>query len=285
MLPSPTHLRIRIVREVKKALVDVTPPILLKPFRKKAKRPTGDTAEQLYANSVEIGDQGPSEVVYLRGNPVFKLPVERLRYSGGISYFHDVHPMRIYYKQGVDALRQYYAKHQPSDILEKHFLTSTRRDGISEGGVPWVIDPPEKLVVVAEKGLEAEQHGVQHFGPVSEKKLLLEQSRLDLVRSSLESAGYQAKFGFSTGYFLENDKKDWVFVITGGQHRVAAMIDLGFTHAPAQFHSAQPRIIRQSEISQWPMVRNGSLTEAEAQGIFESFFDADRKLRFATPVA
>ena len=193
MLPNFTHLRIRIVRELKKALVDITPPIFLKPFRKKVKRPTGDTAEQLYSDSVEIGEQGPPQVVYLRGSPVFKLPVERLRYSGGISYFNDMHPMRIYYKQGMDPLRQYYEKHQPRDILEKHFLTSTRREGIPEGGVPWAVDPPEKTVIVAEKGLEAEEHGVQHFGPVSEKKLLLEQSRLDLVRSSLEICGISGK--------------------------------------------------------------------------------------------
>ena len=280
---SKSYLRTKVSREIKKALTDVTPPVLTRLFApKKIRRPTGSTAENLYDNRIEIDEDGPKTVEFLQGSPVLYISVEKLRYSGGVAYVNPNHPMRLYYREGLEALRNYYTRHQPTNIFEKHFLKSPMGRDYPSHGVPWS-EPAcgSKQAVMKEKGLSAEDHGVQHYGPVSEEKLMLEKGRLDDVRSSFEKSGYQPRYGFSVGYFLRRKGNDWVFVIVGGQHRVAAMAELGFTHVPAQFQPSYPRIVREGQVNRWPMVRNNELTAEEAHMIFEAYFPVDRDLVYS----
>jgi hypothetical protein len=209
-------------------------------------------------------------VEYVVGYPVFAVPTDRVRYPGGLAYSNDCHHFLQYYREGVDALRRFYASHQPANVLERHFLATPSGRQIPDRGTPWLIEPNDRLG--GERGLGAE-HGIQAFGPVSEEKLLLEAGRLDRVLRSLREHGFCPEFGgFPRGYFLIGSDGQWVVIVREGLHRVAAMSHLGFPTIPLMFHTAYPRTVRRDDWANWSLVRDGSLTGAEALSIFDRYF-------------
>lgn len=207
--------------------------------------------------------------LYQRSRQPFYVPALKLRYSGGRAFSMAQHHFIKYYRGGRAALERFYTDHQPVNIAEEHFVcgqsTSAGLDTL-----PWAPAPPEPFR--GEPPLD-HTHGRQQHGPVSQKKIDLEVSRLDNVRKSIERRGFVAELGgYPRGYFLENDAGDKSFIVVGGQHRVAAMIDLGFDPVPVIFQPDWPRMIRRTDAEKWPMVKKGVCTLDEALKIFDCYF-------------
>jgi len=219
------------------------------------------------------------EVIYQYEARPFLLQPNQLRYYGGMP-FNSRHPFLAYYQTGFKALNDFYAAHQPVGIAQKHYISQSSLDFAPAGlnpafFLPWappLLDANKR----GENGLDF-SHGCQHYGPCTPKKIKLEAARLDRVYRSIETHGYDPLIagGFPVGYFLLADHGhdlQSVFLVLGGQHRVAAMVALGYPAIPCSFQPDYPRVIRASEASHWPLVRAGHLTEMQALVIFESYF-------------
>jgi hypothetical protein len=219
--------------------------------------------------------ESPDSLEYLEGSAVLRIAGSRLRYFGGVPFTPEHHHFLRYYREGFAALERYYATHRPSDIFGKHFLASPPGPSRCAGGVPWLEPIETRLGAdrrLGEHGLGPE-HGLQHYGPVSRAKLELEARRLDDVLASIRAHGYRPSIGgYPRGYFLARESGEWVFLVTGGQHRVAALVHLGRDPIPASFQPNFPRIVREADIENWPMVRCRLLSVERARAIFESYF-------------
>lgn len=275
---------LRLKRVAQKAAYDITPPLIWRSLFKLS-RPDHSAAvinTKAYANRLSLKDTHPTQACYRYGSPVLDIPAHKVRYATGMSYLHPEHQMQRYYQEGIEGLSNYYAKHHPTNIFEKHFLKSPRTNNVPKNGFPWC-DFDHGLYYPAdsgEKGLNAD-HGVQHYGPVSTLKVSLEAERLNILRKSIKQNGFMPEHGFPTGYFLCNAKDDWVFVTMSGQHRTATFLHLGFEYLPAQTLPTMPRIVHECDVSHWPMVANQELSKAEALTIFHAFFPNERELIFA----
>lgn len=135
--------------------------------------------------------------------------------------------------------------------------------------LPWW---SHKLEYLGEGGLSA-SHGHQAYGPASSGKVSLEAKRLTNVFESICRYGYlPEKFdGYPRGYLLEDDTNSSPtqrFLITGGQHRVAALSYLGFSEIFVTFEVAVPRQVKISQINEWPGVTSGIFSKELAFIIF-----------------
>lgn len=178
----------------------------------------------------------------------------------------------IYYEHGLQELERYYREFQPKDIFERHFVSPiVSVSKKSDLELPWHFGSNKQIK--GEKGLSIEE-GKQGYGPVSQKKLHLEQKRLDDLKESMKKVGYSLSLagGLPRGYFLIDKNGNYVFIIVGGQHRVATMVYLGYKSINVSFQPNYPRLIKESELCNWPLVRNGKMKEYDALKIFKSYF-------------
>ncbi len=259
---------------VKRIARSLTPPILWDAVAGILHRPgpkaTRDNWLQVHPEVVAGDRLSPLVNKYLVGDPVFAVPVDRLRYPGGIPYRPETHHFLMYYRSGIEALREYYRAHQPTNVLQRHFLPSPAGKDVPDGWAPWLACQFD-LDLEGECGLGLE-HGEQSHGPVSEQKLRLEARRLDAVLASISQRGLQYESGrLPRGDFLLGDDGEWAAVVREGFHRVAALVHLGFTTVPMRFHPSYPRVVPRSESPYWPMVVAGSLTEDEALAVFDRY--------------
>jgi len=200
----------------------------------------------------------------------FCVNIERLYYFGGIKYTSDKHPFTAYYKEGIHALKSFYNNHIPSCVMEKHFINSKTLYPLEGVDLPWY-EVREKKYNTSEHGLDFE-HGDQHFGPASDKKIKLEAERLDKLHSSILSHGYRKFYdGYPRGYILENNN-NYSVIIVGGQHRVATLIHLGYKTVPVIFSKSYPPIVNISDVDNWPYVKAGIIKKNDAISIFNSYF-------------
>lgn len=276
----------KLRRELRKALLDITPPVIAR-ARNRGRidsRDLSGTLMEMYRQRVMIDRDAIDWIEYVQRSPVLAIPIARARYAGGVSYLHDDHPMRRFYRRGMDGLATYYAGHHPRDVFERTFLPSPRPNPANIM-VPWVAgaSAADAAPDAGDMGLAARLHGVQQFGPVSPEKLKLEAARLERIRAALARDGYLPRHGFPTGYFLVGEDGDWAMHVHKGQHRVAAMADLGYTEMPVQMSPTRKRVIRLSESARWPGVRDGRMSEAEAREIFTCYLVSARDLHFADP--
>ncbi|MEX0684616.1 MAG: hypothetical protein WD267_03830 [Balneolales bacterium] len=266
---------------LEKVFGEITPPFIKKTIDYFLNKGTGKSGNPLYDSTTIIDTiiVDPILLGYSTGKPIFTIPSHKLRYHGGLAYTYDQHHFLRYYRGGRAAFQKYYENHQPGNIFEKHFLKVPDRPNIlksGEGrwlyGVPWLYT--HEGTHKEESGLSL-SHGEQAYGPVSEKKLRLEMNRLDNIHESLKKRGHQPQGidGYPRGYFLIDSNSKWVFLLGAGLHRVAAMVHLGYTSIPVQFKQFFPRIIKESDCSEWPMVKKGCLSEEEALQIFNRYME------------
>lgn len=216
---------------------------------------------------------------------------DALRYQGGVSFNLSQHHFLQFYKTGPDALRYHYSLHRPRCFMERHFLGcdevghrhDEERSRILE--LPWELRARQ---LIGEKGLGS-SHGHQGFGPVSERKLRLEIRRLNRILDSINNYGFlfDEANRLPQGYFLEDDTlptKRRVFLIDSGQHRVSALVHAGWKRVPVVFCEDTARVVRLSEMSEWPGVTDSRFSYFQAKGIFNSYFrDAEEVLVYRTP--
>jgi len=210
---------------------------------------------------------------------VASFPIENMRYQGGRRFSIDEHHMVRFYDEGDSALRNFYEMHQPKNCLEEHFCYNNA-DMSSivlppVGLLPW---SRQRKKFFGEKGL-SEAHGHQAYGPASEKKINLEAKRLTRILESINRYGYQPELfgGYPRGQLLVDDANTPVrqhFLISSGQHRLAALSYLGFGDTFITFEAWLPREIRISDIDNWPGVSVGTFTKEVAQKIFYTYFAA-----------
>ncbi|NLY38749.1 MAG: ParB/RepB/Spo0J family partition protein [Firmicutes bacterium] len=75
---------------------------------------------------------------------------------------------------------------------------------------------------------------------------------------------------------------DCRFVITGGQHRVAALATLGWEEIPVIFEHhflASPPVVDIKNLDHWPVVRRGIYDKKAAYRVFEAFFTDQSRLK------
>jgi hypothetical protein len=224
------------------------------------------------ASPLLVPSSGPKGLKYVVGRPVFVVPLDRVRYPGGRRYTVEEHHFLQYYEAGLPALRRFYEEHQPRSVFEAHFLPTPAgaTPPKSANAVPWFRELESGTR--GEHGLGRE-HGVQAHGPVSEQKLRLEAARLDAVLASIRKHGFRPDFGGRPmGYFMLRRNGAWVFVIRVGFHRVAALAHLGHESIEVTFYPPMPRFVDESDVAEWPMVRDGIMRSEEALAIFAQYF-------------
>lgn len=271
---------LRIRKALRRAAEDIVPPVVFRRFVPSGKRRRMELGLRTDQDNkpFTIGQEGPGKYAFLPGRALFEVPVNRMRYSGGLHYTGDQHHFVRYLSQGKAALEQYYARHQPTDILEKHFLHSDRRERLPLKGLPWWVHGSGGFdrQITTEKGLSAD-HGHQHYGPVSPTKIALEASHLDRLLESFERHGVKEVQDPPRGHFLVDDNGDWAFYVKDGQHRIAVMAHLGIETAKVAATHAN-KVIFASTARYWPMVTQDILSEAEALAVFRAYTGNKRDL-------
>lgn len=109
------------------------------------------------------------------------------------------------------------------------------------------------------------------FGPSNAFVLKNEAHRLISVYRSIIKNGYirnNSNYGDIHCYVLV-DGKNYVFLINGGTHRMAAVSALGYKNVPIRV----AQIIRKEDASCWPHVKNGLFSYNEAMYIFDRIID------------
>jgi len=262
----------------KRLLNDITPPLakrlvvpLLKrmnPNYRPQERETPPSEPFVAPNS------NPKFLAYVVGDPVVKIPVDRIRYPNGCAYTNEKHHFSLYYKYGLEHLRRYYQENQPRNIFEFFGIEPQEKKHIESHDLPlfpW-LDEIGYDFHGGEHGLTRD-HGNQGFGPVSEKKLRLEAARLDQVLRSVRERGFLPEIGgYTRGYIMLKSTGQWVFVVRQGLHRTAALVQLQFKDIDVQFSQMCPRFIEEADVREWPMVKRSQISERDALAMFFEFF-------------
>lgn len=127
-------------------------------------------------------------------------------------------------------------------------LATLRHDSI-ENGLPLTI-----------------QDGWFDTGPVSDRLLTLESTRLTSLLQNVRVHGYKTQsLGKNVGgSILLDDNNDWCVSVMPGQHRAVVAAVAGLDVLPLEVHS----IIRRSDAPYWPQVQRGAYTVDEALNVF-----------------
>lgn len=274
------YLGLRFKKFWIRAYNQLTPPIISKTItklRKKVVKP--DAFEVGTVKTLTLDDISPAELNYRPGSPRIEVPISRMRYAGGLRFDANQHHFVRYLSHGISALNQYYERHQPENILQKHFIASAKGRNLPLKGLPWVMyaDGTFDRNVPSEKGLSA-SHGHQHHGPVSAQKIALEASHMDRLVTSFKKKGLLNTKDCPTGHFLLDDNGDWAFYIKDGQHRISVMAHLGYETAVVKITGGVLPAVSVKDASNWPMVRRGLLTEEEAIAVLRAYTSPDREL-------
>ncbi|MFD1446447.1 hypothetical protein [Oceanobacillus profundus] len=177
---------------------------------------------------------------------------------------------RITYRRSI--LFYYYKKYQPVSFFDSIFYNGPKSQRKIEDKwyqLPWVEGMPSYI------DLKNEDH--QHFGPNSDRFGEKELRRIISVYEMIKLNGYlpkKYKDGYIRGYFLQKNN-DYRFLITGGQHRIAALAVLEQKKIPVKIEPLRKRFINVKEVNEWPQVMNGFHEKDMAIEIFNSYFRND----------
>ncbi len=200
-----TYQICRINREIAKLGYDTTPPFIWRLFTKRQRREDSISINNIleYEKRIKLDKNLPSDVLFRKGNMVFDIPTENLRYSNGISFLNPEHQMKKYFEKGVSGLNDYYSKHHPKNIFEQHFLEAPHNNDLPTLGVPWLYEEDGSYYSIkpGENGL-SNKHGIQQYGPVSNRKVELEAERLERVKKILREERLLTKSRFPSRLFL-----------------------------------------------------------------------------------
>lgn len=203
---------------------------------------------------------------------VLSLPADRLVMQGGLRYVDPSHPFGLALEQGPGALAQYYSRHCPTSFCDFHRVPALTPSemGLPVWELPW-LHRVRRVAPPGEGGLGPE-HGLSYCGPVTAQKVALEYQRLTALRDGILRIGYQPQtYGHIAGFFMVDDDGDYRFFVRGGKHRAAVLAHLNSARVPVTFKRDWPRVVRETQARYWPLVQNGSVSEATARAAFRRY--------------
>ena len=223
---------------------------------------------------------------------IFRVDIDKCRDNNGFMYSSKGHYFVETIKQYISNPNITYRESYLKDYYEK-FTPSNRRDNylwsfdadcfpMDHGWLydPWrkPANPPLRLA-----RFETRKGGNHNFGPNTEEFGEAEFKRLVSVYESLKLNGYNPDLyvdGYITGYLLVR-KNDYRYVISEGQHRIAALAALGYDKIICRF-DLKPwtnEIVFYNQAPKWPQVEAGIFSSKLAKLCFEHFFkDNNTKL-------
>ncbi len=182
-------------------------------------------------------------------------------------------------------LKKYYDRYQPKNRFEQ-WIGSGKENlhPLSAGwpNTPWRNqDPRDRLIpkFFSNKRKKV-RGGTQDFGPNSDRF-----GREELVRIRnaylMIKDGYHPELypdGFIKGYILKKGSR-LRFVISEGQHRIAALAHFGYETVTCMFDTmpAINKVVDLDEIDSWPLVKNGLYSREVAAKVFDAYMNADGK--------
>ena len=256
----------RLNHKLKKLIFALVPPMIMNFFVKIYRARDNNKDNYIYSRP-ENGDDIDFDRLYYKAEPgPINISKDRVKYSGGLAVNYIQNHFLRYYANGQSELREFYNSHQPKTIFQQHFIDSSETKVTKF--LPWVWKTSSNTE--GEHGLP-KNDGNQAWGPVSQRKLQLEISRLKNSINSIRKNGYIIPEGFPRGYFLISEN-DWVFHVVGGKHRTAALIHLGWDFIPVSLEPDWPALVYVKDVSNWPGVSDGTYTQQEAVNIFNAYF-------------
>lgn len=179
-------------------------------------------------------------------------------------------------------LAAFYKNFQPKNAAELLGLNNSASKLISiptwQAQLPWDSCPSTNIEIYRKEAMKSQAHqyglnlswtdGYNCFGPVTPKKLGFEITRLKEIISSINARGFNAhttEDPISARLMIGREKK--LGLIREGNHRASVLAAFAFKKIPVLVH---PSIITLNKIHiEWPSVRHGFLSEADARLIFE----------------
>ncbi|ABR46958.1 TPR repeat-containing protein [Alkaliphilus metalliredigens QYMF] len=226
---------------------------------------------------------------------VIEVEIEKCRDKFAFGYEeHGWHPFvalaqeylekeNLTYEESI--LKMYYEKFQPQNLQQalldpKH----SPLNPINKGwiGYPWTWNTRNKVIIDQKFG-ETRPGGNHFFGPNSHEFGKNEFQRIIINCELIKSVGYQPE-GFADGYisgYMLKTKGDYRFIVTEGQHRMAALVALGYKTIKCRFIQKEeyPRVVNIKDSKRWPQVINGAYSKKVAEKIFNMFFENDGRER------
>lgn len=144
--------------------------------------------------------------------------------------------------------------------------------------LPWSLptETPENMKAGRTTAQAWPDNDCHAYGPVSAKVREAETERLHGLFSKLAGEGYEPEVnhdGYVRGQLLVRGEESR-FLVSAGQHRLAALANLGYKHIVAKFQPGAAKVIDLAEVRQWPQVANGTYTPEQATNIFNGIFEA-----------
>lgn len=219
------------------------------------------------------------------------LPSTLIRTWGAFGFHGGWNPIMLPLQNDIETFRDFFKLFQPKNLSEMYFL------GEQFGPVP--LSPKEKPWLPSSdwrpppggNGVSADTYPSKSFGPSTSRAIdrtfISLRKRMQRVERSIQKQGYRPdRYGDIQGYFIRLNG-EYRFIIYGGKHRAAVLTLLGFESIPVRMRPFFPRVIDGERVRDWPLVRNGALSEDFALAVIRRFFEFDgtqqRNLVFRTP--
>ncbi|MCC5888539.1 MAG: hypothetical protein JJT88_19050 [Gammaproteobacteria bacterium] len=152
---------------------------------------------------------------------------------------------------------------------------------------PWTAWSPAEVIALARlwSRMDHAEHGasilgaatlaLKFFGPVPEAVGTFEFTRIGRVLLSFQAKGFDRSLGDVHVKLLKRGSELRYLTDGGGFHRVIAASALGLQELPATF--TQAYAIDVDAAANWPHVRSGLWSEAEARAYVDHLFDFDMR--------
>lgn len=112
-------------------------------------------------------------------------------------------------------------------------------------------------------------------GPRNEKMVMEEIKRLHKLFQQLGNSGYQPHLhmdGYIRGKYVA-DGKDWIFLVTAGSHRMAALAELGYEWITARIQPKSVKVIDLTQPDIIPVVHKGLMKTQELHNFYKPYLN------------
>ena len=107
----------------------------------------------------------------------------------------------------------------------------------------------------------------------NEKMVVDEIHRLNKLYQQLAKSGYQPHLhmdGHIRGKYV-TDGRDWVFLVTAGSHRMAALAELGYEWITARIQPHSVKVIDLARPNEIPVVHSGLMKQQELHNFYQPY--------------